>query len=166
MLRLPTIRQGFAEFADEAADQQMSYRGYLPGRVLLIAEHNNRARWRSECRIRAAQFPREKSLRALDFDADPNIFLISVRTPTASMPPVLGPRQRDLVITRIARIVSSGDFFEPQDDQAVPTALKPTGSRHRPSRSSGVSGQEGPGLLGPSIRCRGSAVGNRGFLAC
>lgn len=40
---------------------------------LLLAECDDRARRRSERRIKAAQFPREKSLRAFDFDANPSI---------------------------------------------------------------------------------------------
>jgi DNA replication protein DnaC len=49
----------------------MSYRGFLA--ELLLAECDDRARRRSERRIKAAKFPREKSLRAFDFDANPNI---------------------------------------------------------------------------------------------
>ncbi|TCM47621.1 IstB-like ATP binding protein [Kribbella sp. VKM Ac-2568] len=47
----------------------MSYRVFLA--ELLLAECDDRARRRSERRIKAAQFPREKSLRAFDFDATP-----------------------------------------------------------------------------------------------
>ncbi|QZY51322.1 IS21-like element helper ATPase IstB [Leucobacter tenebrionis] len=71
MLRLPTVRAQFPDTADQAAAQQMSYSGFLA--ELLIAECDDRARRRSERRIRAAQFPREKSLRTFDFDANPNI---------------------------------------------------------------------------------------------
>jgi DNA replication protein DnaC len=39
----------------------------------LMAECDDRARRRSERRIKAAAFPREKSLRAFDYDANPNI---------------------------------------------------------------------------------------------
>src|SRR5262249_40360792 len=53
------------------AREQMTYRGYLA--ELLMAECDDRARRRSERRIKAAGFPREKSLRAFDFDANPNI---------------------------------------------------------------------------------------------
>ena len=49
----------------------MTYRGFLA--ELLMAECDDRARRRSERRIKAAAFPREKSLRAFDFDANPNI---------------------------------------------------------------------------------------------
>ena len=71
MLRMPTIRNSFTEYADRASREQMSYRGFLA--ELLLAECDDRARRRSERRIKAAKFPREKSLRAFDFDANPNI---------------------------------------------------------------------------------------------
>ncbi|MGH4025057.1 MAG: IS21-like element helper ATPase IstB [Pseudonocardiaceae bacterium] len=57
--------------ADTAAREQMSYRGFLA--ELLMAECDDRARRRSERRIKAAAFPREKSLRAFDFDANPTL---------------------------------------------------------------------------------------------
>jgi DNA replication protein DnaC len=38
-----------------------------------MAECDDRARRRSERRIKAAAFPREKSLRAFDFDANPHV---------------------------------------------------------------------------------------------
>ena len=71
MLRLPTIRQHFPETANDAARHQQSYRAFLA--ELLMAECDDRARRRSERRIRAAAFPREKSLRAFDFAANPNL---------------------------------------------------------------------------------------------
>jgi len=71
MLRLPTIRASFTDAADRAQHEQLTYRGFLA--ELLIAECDDRARRRSERRIKAAQFPREKSLRAFDFDANENI---------------------------------------------------------------------------------------------
>lgn len=78
MLRLPTIRQQFKEQADAAAREQMSYRAYLA--ELLMAECDERARRRSERRIRAAAFPREKSLRAFALDANPNVDPAMVNT--------------------------------------------------------------------------------------
>ncbi|MEV0590455.1 ATP-binding protein [Nonomuraea cavernae] len=69
MLRLPSIRAQFPDLAEAAARDQMSYRGFLA--ELLMAECDDRARRRSERRIKAAQFPRDKSLRAFDFDANP-----------------------------------------------------------------------------------------------
>src|SRR5215471_21546605 len=71
MLHLPTIRAQFPELAQAAAREQMSYRSFLA--ELLLAECDDRARRRSERRIRAAGFPREKSLRAFDFDANPDV---------------------------------------------------------------------------------------------
>lgn len=68
MLRMPTIRNSFTDYADRASREQMSYRGFLA--ELLLAECDDRARRRSERRIKAAKFPREKSLRAFDFDAN------------------------------------------------------------------------------------------------
>ena len=71
MLHLPTIRAQFPDLADAAAREQMSYRGFLA--EMLMAECDDRARRRSERQIKAAGFPREKSLRAFDFDANPSI---------------------------------------------------------------------------------------------
>ncbi len=69
MLRLPSIRAQFPDLAEAAARDQMSYLGFLA--ELLMAECDDRARRRSERRIKAVQFPRDKSLRAFDFDANP-----------------------------------------------------------------------------------------------
>jgi DNA replication protein DnaC len=71
MLHLPTIRAQFPDLADAAAREQMSYRGFLA--EMLMAECDDRARRRSERQIKAAGFPREKSLRAFDFAANPSI---------------------------------------------------------------------------------------------
>lgn len=71
MLRLPTVRTQFPDLAEAAAREQMSYRGFFA--ELLMAECDDRARRRAERRIKAAGFPREKSLRAFDFDANPSI---------------------------------------------------------------------------------------------
>ncbi|KAB8186820.1 hypothetical protein FH608_045835, partial [Nonomuraea phyllanthi] len=71
MLRLPTIRRQFGELADTATREQMTYLGFLA--ELLMAECDDRARRRSERRIKAAAFPRDKSLREYDFDANPHI---------------------------------------------------------------------------------------------
>lgn len=70
-LRLPTMRDNFNELADSAAREQMSYRGFLA--ELLMAECDYRARKSSERRIKMAGFPRQKSLREFNFDANPNI---------------------------------------------------------------------------------------------
>lgn len=71
MLRLPTIRQHSPETADNAARHQQSYRAFLA--ELLMDECDDRARPRSERRIRAAAFPREKSIRAFDYATNPNL---------------------------------------------------------------------------------------------
>ncbi|WP_206313761.1 IS21-like element helper ATPase IstB [Streptomyces coryli] len=71
LLRLPTIRAQFPELAAGAAREQMSYKGFLA--ELLMAECDDRARRRSERRIKAAAFPRDKSIRAFDFDANDSI---------------------------------------------------------------------------------------------
>src|SRR3954468_18135201 len=78
MLRLPTIRGQFPDLAEAASQEQMSYRGFLA--ELLLAECDDRARRRSERRIKAAGFPREKSLRAFDFDANPNVDAATINT--------------------------------------------------------------------------------------
>jgi DNA replication protein DnaC len=78
MLRLPTMRSQFADLADQAAREQMSYRGFLA--ELLMAECDDRARRRSERRIKAAWFPRQKSLREFDFEANPNVDPATVHT--------------------------------------------------------------------------------------
>ncbi|ONM46386.1 IS21-like element helper ATPase IstB [Nocardia donostiensis] len=78
MLRLPTVRSQFNEIAENASREQMTYRAFLA--ELLIAECDDRARRRSERRIRAAGFPRDKSLRAFDFDANPNIDPATIHT--------------------------------------------------------------------------------------
>ncbi|MFE5923684.1 IS21-like element helper ATPase IstB [Streptomyces sp. NPDC056468] len=78
MLRLPTIRAQFPDIASAATREQMTYRGFLA--ELLIAECDDRARRRSERRIKAAGFPRQKSLRDFDFDANPNIDPAGIHT--------------------------------------------------------------------------------------
>ncbi|MDX3593781.1 IS21-like element helper ATPase IstB [Streptomyces sp. ID03-2B] len=78
MLRLPTIRSQFSEVAENAEREQMSYLGFLA--ELLLAECDDRARRRSERRIKAAGFPRDKSLRKFDFDANLNFDAAMIRT--------------------------------------------------------------------------------------
>ncbi|MFE0822592.1 ATP-binding protein [Streptomyces sp. NPDC058847] len=81
MLRLPSIRNEFSDIADRAIKDQMTYRGFLA--ELLMAECDDRARRRSERRVKAAGFPREKSLRTFDFDANPNIDPATIHTLTS-----------------------------------------------------------------------------------
>lgn len=78
LLRLPSIRNEFSDIAERAPKDQMNYRGFLA--EPLTAEYDNRARRRSERRIKAAGFPREESSRAFDFDANPNIDAATVHT--------------------------------------------------------------------------------------
>jgi DNA replication protein DnaC len=68
MLRLPTIRSQFPDLAETASRENMSYLGFLA--EFLLAECDDRARRRSERRIKAAGFPRDKSLRKFDFEAN------------------------------------------------------------------------------------------------
>lgn len=70
-LRPPTIRTQFPDLVNQAANDQMPYRVFLA--ELLLTECDDRARRRSEHLIKAARFPRHKSLRAFDCDARPNI---------------------------------------------------------------------------------------------
>ncbi|WP_327417504.1 ATP-binding protein [Streptomyces sp. NBC_01233] len=78
MLRLPTIRSQYPELAEAALRDQMTYRGFLA--ELLLSECDDRARRRSERRIKAAGFPREKSIRQFDFDANPVIDAAAIHT--------------------------------------------------------------------------------------
>jgi DNA replication protein DnaC len=71
VLRLPTIRAQFIPAADAAEREQLTYRGFLA--ELLMAECEDRERRRSQRRLRAAAFPRQKLLKDFDFEADPNI---------------------------------------------------------------------------------------------
>lgn len=71
MLRLPTIRSTFEQTVHEAAKDGLSYSAFLA--ELLMAECEDRGRRRSERRVKAAGFPREKSLRAFDYDANPDV---------------------------------------------------------------------------------------------
>ncbi|MEV4165190.1 ATP-binding protein [Nonomuraea dietziae] len=81
-LRLPTIRGQFVDLAASAPRDQMSYLGFLA--ELLMAECDYRARKASERRIKAAGFPRQKSLREFDFDANPNVDPAAIDTLAAS----------------------------------------------------------------------------------
>lgn len=78
MLRLPTIRSQFPELAETAEREEMSYLGFLA--ELPLAECDDRARRRSERRIKAAGFPRDKSLRKFDFDANPSLAPAMIHT--------------------------------------------------------------------------------------
>ncbi|NUU23734.1 MAG: ATP-binding protein [Streptomycetaceae bacterium] len=71
VLRLPTIRGQFAATVSRAEREHLSYRGFLA--ELLMAECEDRDRRRSERRIRAAGFPRQKRLTDFDYTANPNV---------------------------------------------------------------------------------------------
>lgn len=71
VLRLPTMRRQFADLADKAEREQLTYRGFLA--ELFMAECEDRDRRRADRRIRAAGFPRTKWLSDFDFEANPNI---------------------------------------------------------------------------------------------
>jgi DNA replication protein DnaC len=71
MLRLPTIRDRFADIAAAAEREQLSYLGFLS--ELVIAECDDRTRRRAERRIHVASFPRPKRLEEFSFDANPAI---------------------------------------------------------------------------------------------
>ena len=71
MLRLPTIRDRFAEIATTAEREHQTYLGYLA--ELVIAECDDRDHRRAERRIRDAGFPRPKRLEDFSFEANPAI---------------------------------------------------------------------------------------------
>jgi hypothetical protein len=99
VLRLPTLRAQFTDLADTAAREQMTYRGFLA--ELLMAECDDRGRRRSERRIKAACFPRQKELRTFDFQSNPNITaetlsdLATCEWVRKGQPPVPDRRLRD-----------------------------------------------------------------------
>jgi len=71
VLRLPTMRDRFAEIAAAAQREQLSYLGFLA--ELVMAECDDRDRRRADRRVHDAWFPREKRLDTFDFAANPNI---------------------------------------------------------------------------------------------
>jgi DNA replication protein DnaC len=78
VLRLPTIRAGFADATDKAERDQLSYRGFLA--ELFMAECEDRDHRRAERQLHAAGFPRQKWLSDFDFDANPAINAALVNT--------------------------------------------------------------------------------------
>jgi hypothetical protein len=68
MLRLPTIRDRYAEIATTAEREQQTYLGYLA--ELVIAECDDRDHRRAERRIRDAGFPRSKRLEDFSLEAN------------------------------------------------------------------------------------------------
>ena len=71
VLRLPTIRTQFPDIVSRAERERLSYRGFLT--EPLMAEWEDRDRRRSERRIRAAGFPRQKRLSDFDYGANTDI---------------------------------------------------------------------------------------------
>ncbi|WP_328980070.1 ATP-binding protein [Streptomyces canus] len=71
LLRLPTMRAQAADTIARAEREGLSYAGLLA--ELLMSECEDRDRRRSERRIRAARFPREKSLREFDYSVNPHV---------------------------------------------------------------------------------------------
>ena len=71
ILRQPTIRARFAETADKAEHDQLTYRGFLAD--LFMAECEDRDHRRAERRLRAAGFPRQKWLTDFDYSSNPAI---------------------------------------------------------------------------------------------
>jgi DNA replication protein DnaC len=71
VLHLPTVRAQFPELITRAERDQLSYRGLLA--ELLMAECEERDRRRSQRRLQAAGFPRQKWLSDFDYSANPNI---------------------------------------------------------------------------------------------
>ena len=70
-LRLPTIRDRFAEIAAAAEREQLTYLGFLA--ELVMAECDDRTNRRAVRRVHAAGFPRPKRLEEFDFAANPAI---------------------------------------------------------------------------------------------
>ena len=81
-LRLPTLRARFAEIADAAEREQLSYRGFLA--ELLLSECDDRDRRGTVRRVKSAGFPREKWLADFDFDANPAISAATIHTLAAA----------------------------------------------------------------------------------
>ena len=71
VLRLPTMRDRFAEIAAAAQREQLSYLGFLA--ELVMAECDDRDHRRAARRVHDANFPREKRLEEFNFDANPAI---------------------------------------------------------------------------------------------
>ncbi|MEV0169468.1 IS21-like element helper ATPase IstB [Nonomuraea fuscirosea] len=77
-LRLPTIRANFADLADRAERDQLTYRGFLA--ELFMTECDERDRRRADRRLRAAGFPRSKWLTDFDYDANSNVEPATINT--------------------------------------------------------------------------------------
>jgi len=71
ILRLPTIRDRFADIAATATRQQASYKSFLV--ELLAVECEDREARRRERLVHQAGFPRTKRIEDFNFDANPNV---------------------------------------------------------------------------------------------
>ena len=79
LLRLPTFRDRYSEFADSAGREQLSYRAFLS--ELLLAECDDREQRRAARRVaEAGCFPRPKSLADFDFAANTAINPATINT--------------------------------------------------------------------------------------
>ena len=78
VLRLPSIRDRYAEIADAAGREQLSYRAFLS--ELLLAECDDREERRAARRVHDAGFPRVKSLADFDFSANTAINPATINT--------------------------------------------------------------------------------------
>ena len=78
LLRLPTLRDRYAEIADAAAREQLSYRAFLA--ELLLTECDDRNERRAQRRVHEAGFPRPKTLDDFDFTANTTINPATINT--------------------------------------------------------------------------------------
>ena len=78
LLRLPTMRDRYAEIADAAAREQLSYRAFLA--ELLLVECDDRNARRAQRRVHEAGFPRSKTLDDFDFNANTAINPATINT--------------------------------------------------------------------------------------
>ncbi len=78
LLRLPTMRDRYAEIAEAAAREQLSYRAFLA--ELLLAECDDRDARRAVRRVHEAGFPRAKTLADFDFNANTAINPATINT--------------------------------------------------------------------------------------
>ncbi len=78
LLRLPSLRERYAEIADAAGREQLSYRAFLS--ELPLAECDEREQRRAARRVHEAGLPRPKNLADCDFSANRAINAASINT--------------------------------------------------------------------------------------
>ncbi len=78
LLRLPTMRDRYAEITDAAGREQLSYRAFVA--ELLLAECDDRDARRAVRRVHEAGFPRAKTLDDFDFNANTAINPATINT--------------------------------------------------------------------------------------